>query len=339
VTEYSYLLVGSPLVSHLTTRSRTLRGLLFLFLGYAFLSAVTGIFVAESALHPARRKLPPEAESFGRAIAKASESDLEDVAVSTSDGAVLRAWSIRPRQSNGNAVILLHGMSDNRLGMTGYAQLLLGHGFTVLLPDARAHGSSGGTLATYGLLERLDIQAWFQRLLANDHPRCIFGLGESMGAAQLLQSLEIEPRFCGVVAESFFSTFREIAYDRMGQFVHAGPWVGRTVLRPVEEIALLYVRLKYGLDMKGASPEDSVARSGVPVFLIHGQIDHNIPVRHSRRIQALNPHIVLWEVPNTDHCGAIASVPKEFEEKLVGWFQMQPARVENLQDPQTTAGR
>jgi uncharacterized protein len=244
------------MVNHATTPSRTLRWLLFLFLGYAFLSVSTGIFVAESALHSKRRMLPLEAESFGQAIAKGSKSDLEEVTVSMPDGVVLRGWSIRPRQSNGDAVILLHGMSDNRLGMTGYAQLLLGHGFTVLLPDARAHGASGGTLATYGLLERFDIHAWFQRLLASDSPRCIFGLGESMGAAQLLQSLEVEPRFCGVVAESSFSTFREIGYDRMGQFVQAGPWVGRTVLRPVEEIALLYVRLKYGLDMTRASPED-----------------------------------------------------------------------------------
>ena len=38
--------------------------------------------------------------------------------------------------------------------MVGYAELLLAHGFTVLLPDARAHGASGGSLATYGLLER-----------------------------------------------------------------------------------------------------------------------------------------------------------------------------------------
>jgi hypothetical protein len=35
------------------------------------------------------------------------------------------------------------------------------------------------------------------------HSKCIFGIGESMGAAVLLQSVEKERRFCAVVAESF----------------------------------------------------------------------------------------------------------------------------------------
>ncbi len=54
----------------------------------------------------------------------------------------LRAWLLTPNQANANAVILLHGLSDNRVGMTGYAELLLNHHYTILQPDARAHGAS-----------------------------------------------------------------------------------------------------------------------------------------------------------------------------------------------------
>ena len=217
-------------------------------------------------------------------------------------------------------MILFHGLADNRIGMTGYAQLFLAHGFTVLLPDARAHGASGGQLATYGLLERNDIHQWFDFLVAQLHPHCIYGFGESMGAAELLQSVTIEPHFCAVVAESSFSTFREIAYDRMGQPFHLGPWFGRTLFRPVIEFAFLYVRWKHHLDMQQVSPEDSIATSKVPVLLIHGQIDGNIPPRHSQRIQASNPKAVLWKVPNADHCGAISAAPREFELRVLDWF-------------------
>jgi hypothetical protein len=38
-------------------------------------------------------------------------------------------------------------------------------------------------------------------------------------------------------------------------------------------------------------------------------------------ILARNPTVVFWEVPNTDHCGAIRSHPGEFEERLIGWFE------------------
>jgi pimeloyl-ACP methyl ester carboxylesterase len=259
-----------------------------------------------------------------RNIAHQLNSDLADPSITTPDSITLRAWIIHPQRSNGDAVILLHGLADNRVGMTGYAQLLLANGFTVLLPDARAHGASGGPLATYGLLERRDIHQWFDFLAAQDHPNCIFGFAESMGAAELLQSLSIEPRFCAVAAESSFSTFREIAYDRMGQPFHLGPWFGRTIFRPVVEFAFLYARWKYGLDMQQVSPEDAVAATRVPVFLIHGQIDSNIPLRHSRRIQARNPKVVLWEVPNADHCGAISTAPQEFNRRLLTWFSAQP---------------
>jgi uncharacterized protein len=190
----------------------------------------------------------------------------------------------------------------------------------VLLPYARAHGAGGGGLVTYGLLERRDIAQWAGLLRTEVDAHCVYGMGESMGAAELLQSLPAGAPFCAVVAESAFANFREIAYDRMGQPFHLGAWVGRTVLRPLVEIAFLRARWKYGLDMEQVSPEDAVARTQVPVLLIHGQIDGNIPLRHSRRIHALVPQTVFWEVPGADHCGAIAAAPREFQNRLLDWF-------------------
>src|SRR4030081_2630249 len=160
--------------------------LLILYLGFC---AVAGVFVADGTLHPARRPLTQEEETTIRQTFDAIGAEIEDVSITTPDNVVLSAWIVQPRQSNGEAVLLLHGLADNRIGMTGYARLLLAHGFAVLLPDSRAHGRSGGALATYGLLERNDVHQWFDWLAAREHPRCIFGFGESMGAAQLLQSL------------------------------------------------------------------------------------------------------------------------------------------------------
>jgi hypothetical protein len=276
--------------------------------------------VAEGTLHPGRRPLLAKDEMQAQEMAHNQDSELADVTIAARDRATLRAWSIRPRNGSGKAVILLHGLSDNRLGMIGYAELLLVHGFSVLMPDARAHGASGGQLATYGLLESEDIRRWFDWLQESQRPICIFGFAESMGAAQLLQSLQTEPAFCAVAAESPFSSFREIAYDRVGQFFHTSPWLGRTILRPVVEVAFGYSRWKYKMNFEQVSPERIVAATKVPVLLIHGQIDSNIPIRHSRRIATNNPTLTLWEVPNTDHCGAISTARQEFEQRLIRWF-------------------
>jgi pimeloyl-ACP methyl ester carboxylesterase len=72
--------------------------------------------------------------------------------------------------------------------------------------------------------------------------------------------------------------------------------------------------------MRDISPEDSVAATKVPVLLIHGDVDSNIPVRHSRLIHARNAATQIWEVPGADHCGAISTAPREFEERVLVWF-------------------
>jgi uncharacterized protein len=188
-------------------------------------------------------------------MVRAMKAELQEVSITTPDRAALRGWLLRPATNNGNAALVLHGLADNRLGMTGYAELLLAHGYTVLLPDARPHGLSGGELATYGLLEREDIHKWVDFLLAVTHPRCVYGMGESMGAAELLQSLQEDTRFCAVVAESPFSTFREIAYDRMGQPFHMGPVGGKNSAsadgRDCPFASALEVRTGYGAGITG----------------------------------------------------------------------------------------
>ena len=72
----------------------------------------------------------------------------------------------------------------------------------------------------------------------------------------------------------------------MGQQFHAGPWVGRTILRPVVEIALAYARWKYHLDLAKASPEIAVVRTQVPVLLIHGSADTVNPLETNAAILA-----------------------------------------------------
>lgn len=181
-----------------------------LLLGYVVVCCAAGVFVAEATLHPGRRALVAADEEQARKMAQRQDSVITDVAIAAGDGTRLVGWELRPRRRNDNVVILLHGLSDNRMGMIGYAEMLLHRGFSVLMPDSRAHGSSGGAVATYGLQEGDDIHRWFEWALEHEHPTCIFGFGESMGAAHLLQSLQPEPGFCAVAAESPFSSLREM---------------------------------------------------------------------------------------------------------------------------------
>jgi uncharacterized protein len=296
---------------------------------WLILCGVAGILTVDWALHPPRLALTPDDEAHAAAIAKGHGANLQQVEITANDGAILRAWAIRPAAGNGNAVILLHGIAGNRAGMLGLGEMLLRHGYSVLLPDARAQGMSGGELATYGVLEAGDIHRWADWLVQKQAPRCINAMGESMGAAQLLNSLQSWHGFCAVAAESSFASFREASYVRIGEWAGTGPWLGRALLRPVIESGILYARWKYRVDLASADPAQAVAASQIPVLLIHGLRDDNMPPYNSEMILATseghNPAVSLWEPPDAGHCGAMGAEPHQFDRAVIEWFRSHQA--------------
>jgi len=280
-----------------------------------------GIGLGWIALHPPRRPIKPREITTVQALATADSAQFIDSSISAREGVALKAWFLQPQSEPRDAVILLHGVSDNRMGMYGYGRWLLSKNYAVLLPDARSHGLSSG-MASYGLHESDDIHLWVDWLEENYHPRCVYALGESMGAAQLLQALAKEKRFCAVVAESPFATFREVAYARFGREFHTGRWIGKTFFRPTVDVGFLFVRLQYGLDMEKASPVKAVETTKTPILLMHGLSDRNIPPYHSDEIHAHNPsEVTVWKVPGAAHTGAHNAAPSEFEAKVLSWFQ------------------
>lgn len=293
------------------------RKLLIAVLSYSLISCIIALILNGFAFHPAR--VPVDKVHSVRIADTQSEINLQDVTVVALDGVQLKGWFAQPFDANGNAVILLHGVGDNRQGMMGFAPEFLSRGYTVLLPDSRGHGSSGG-IPTYGIREVDDVVLWYKWLASHCDIKGLYGMGESMGGAILLQTLNRIP-FCAVVAESPFASFREIAYIRVGQFLNTGTWVGKTILRPSIELAFIYGWLTQGVWLPDASPESSVAVTRIPVLLIHGLADASIPCRQSEKIFARrNGPVDLWKVPKAGHCGACAIAKDEFYRRVNDWF-------------------
>jgi dipeptidyl aminopeptidase/acylaminoacyl peptidase len=291
--------------------------------GYLLLCVMGGIFLSEGSLKLRRLPLRHVHEIAAMAYDKYG-TELQDASIRAADGAALKGWYLHPSQFNGNAVVLMHGITDNREGVAGYGKLFLEHGYAVLLPDARGHGESGGEIATYGLKDADDIHRWVSWIYAKEGSSlgCVYGFGESYGAALILDSLEIEPRYCAVAVESPFSTARAMSYERVSRPLHMGPWFGKTLGQPIIESAVIYSRLRYGIDLLKASPLDAVKHSTVPVLLIHGTKDRNISPHHSEAIARAAPdHVQLWLVPGAIHTGAWTTAHEEFESRVLGWFR------------------
>ena len=283
----------------------------------AFLgSAVVGEMLGRGVLHPMVRPLTPPSIQICERVLQKVGANPEDFAVSAPDGVLLRGWKVRSASANGHWVLLFHGVSDNRTGMTGQAALLLHHGYSVVMMDARAHGDSGGNMATFGLLERRDTRAIIDALSTTETPRNPFALGSSMGAAIALQSAAVEPRIAAVVAESSFSDLREVTFDYAG--LHWSPWLGKTLFRPGTWTVISTAQKEGGFSVDEVSPEKSVSVRPFPVMLICDGSDHIIPCRHTRRIfRAATGPKELWEVRGADHASAIGAEPAEYERRVI----------------------
>ncbi len=273
---------------------------------------------AESAVKVRAEKRQPVLESEAAAALGSFGKTVDPVEIFARDGIALRGWLFHPVSPNGEAVILLHGFTNSRRGMFDHARLYLKNGFTVLTPDSRGHGNSGGKLVSFGIREVRDLRDWVGWLVKRMGVEKVFGHGHSMGAGVLLQSLDRETRWKAVVAESSFTRFREIAYERMAGRVRINSWVGRALLLPVGESGLLYIRLRYGANLRKARPIEQLRKTRTRVMLIHGRDDQSIPFQQSGELHRSNPEATeLWIVPGARHTTCLATAGDEYERRLM----------------------
>jgi alpha-beta hydrolase superfamily lysophospholipase len=315
----------------MTLRRRLIRILLILLLFPPLLAGIAGWLVAPSFLHPIRRELTADLIREADASFTFSGGHREDFDVRAPDGILLRGWIVRPQHPNGSWVLLFHGVADNRIGVIGQSEFLLRAGYSIVMMDARAHGASEGSIATYGWLERNDTKSIIDALLRSESSTTftsstsstsfshIFALGESMGAGIALQSAAVDPRIKAVVAEASFANLREASYDYAG--LRRSPLFGMTVFRPFSWTLLYRGEELTGFPIAEVSPEKAVASRPFPVLLICDEKDEALPCRHTRRIYAAarGPK-QLWEVPGAFHTAALGFQPAEFHRRVLDFF-------------------
>jgi alpha-beta hydrolase superfamily lysophospholipase len=292
----------------------------------ALLSAASGYIgnaIGAGVLHPAN--LNPERLQEAEQTFKRTSATKTDFTVRANDGVELRGWKVVPPSANGDWVLLFHGVSDNRTGDLGHAEFLLRHGYSAVMMDSRAHGESGGDMATYGWKERYDTVAITDALYATEKVRHLYAHGVSMGAAIALQSAAVEPRIAAVSAEDPFANLREVTYDYAG--LDVSPFLGKTLFRPASIFAIRAVAKAVGFNPDEVSPEKAVAQRPFPILLICGTNDHRIPCRHAEAIyNAATGPKELWIVQGAGHASALGQAPAEYENRVVSFFEKYPGK-------------
>jgi len=301
---------------------RAIRIGLILLLFPALLSVAGGWMGASGFLHPEKRALTPDMSrdadvTFGQIGAQREEFD-----VRAPDGAMLRGWKVRAAAPNGSWVLVFHGVADNRYGVTEHARLLLKGGYSVVMMDSRAHGASGGEMASYGWLERKDTSAVIDELERAEHPKHLYALGISMGAGIALQAAGNDARIEAVAAEAPFANLQEAAYDYAG--LQRWPLLGKTFFAPGAWVLIYRGEKMAGFPASEVSPEKAVAKRPFPLLLICDGADVVLPCRHAEMIlRAASGPKELWRVPGAMHTGALGTASEEFRRRVIQFFDRQ----------------
>lgn len=195
-------------------------------------------------------------------------------------------------------IILFHGYRSCALrDCSGGFVLAHRLGFNVLAVDQRAHGRSGGTTITFGILERYDCLCWSKfaaERLCNGAPILLSGL--SMGAATVLMAadLPLPKEVVGILADCPYSSPKDIIKK-----VCADMKIPSNLTYPFVRLG---ARLFGHFDLNASSAVKAIGNANVPILLFHGEDDRYVPCEMSRLISTANTHnCVLHTFPIAGH--------------------------------------
>jgi uncharacterized protein len=236
------------------------------------------------------------------------------VDLSASDG--IRLHAVYAKGSGRAAVILIHGYQTSSREMLENARLFLKHGYSVLVPDLRAHGESGGQQATWGRDELDDLERlrlWLVQQPQID-PGRVGVLGNSMGSGLGLLYAAKTGQVAAVAAVS--------PYDSLEGLMRFTVAHTPLPLFPTVDFYLAAMRLRLGINLDGLSPVKQIVKiSPRPVLIVMGGADtHLDPQGGQRLFDAAKEPRRLCFIPDGGHADMLSRWPQAYETQVVGFF-------------------
>ena len=290
---------------------------LYLILAFIFLLPLFNLILG---IHPPRFRSEDNPNNYGL--------NYEEISFPTEDGLTLRGWFIPaespvqplPSQEKGApdacATILFgHGYPFDKANILQHS-LFLHSRFNLLLFDFRYFGESEGAYTTAGLLEIRDVNAAVEYVKGRNDvdPTRLGAMGFSLSASSFI--LARHPDLRAIVADSPYASLEKVVQQQF--FFLPGPtkW-------PFVALTRVYARLLLGLRLSDGSPSKAVEELNIPILLIHGDKDSQIPLEHAREIYAqANPNTTeLWLVRGADHGFAHAMEGYQYEIRVREFFE------------------
>lgn len=228
----------------------------------------------------------------------------------TFDGLNLVATYIPNPHTIGRLAILAHGLGHSREQMIPYARIFMSLGYDVLMPDARAFGDSEGHTIGYGWLDRLDYERWIITALnelGNDLEIVLMGI--SMGAATVMATSgePLPSNVKAIIEDSGYTDLYAEAKFRLTHKFHLPAY-------PIMPMANQIARNSAGYAFTDGKILQQVAKSDLPILMIHGSHDQTVPVRNAHQLyEQLPQQKGLYIDAEAAHVQAIRTHPDRYQ--------------------------
>lgn len=192
----------------------------------------------------------------------------EDIILRSKDGLKLRGIFIE--NNSDKTMVFVHGITVGLIWSIKYIDMFINRGWNVLIYDQRRHGQSEGKYSTFGYYEKEDLDLWVNWVVDRKGKDSIIGLhGESMGAATVLQYLDINKHVKFAIADCPYSDMRELLKGKLAQY--------KGFLDPILPICNIITKRRAKFDFDWVKPIECVRKSEIPVMFAHGDEDTFVP--------------------------------------------------------------
>ncbi|MFH5810548.1 alpha/beta hydrolase [Companilactobacillus sp. FL22-1] len=226
----------------------------------------------------------------------------------TKDKVKLKARYLPANHQTAKTVVVIHGFGSASKYMGTYVKMFHDAGYNVLAPDTRSFGMSGGKYAGYGWKDRTDMAEWINMINQKFGSKSEVGLfGVSMGAATVMYTLGEKPKNVKFAIEDCgYSTISgELDYQLKEMF--------NLPSFPIVPTASLYGDALAGYNFYQASTRETLKKSKVPLFVIHGSKDTFVPTKNAYQNYdyAKGPK-KLWIVKGAGHAESLNVAGQEY---------------------------
>ena len=218
-------------------------------------------------------ELSPARENWRKYSAEAYDwfaSEGQSVTYQRPDGSILRA-SYFPQEGHKYA-ILFHGYTGAAWQMAPYGKMYYDMGWSILTPDALAHGDSDGDYIGMGWLERPDVIGWINTIISEDTEAEIVLHGVSMGGATVMMAAgeNLPDNVKCIVEDCGYSSVWDEFRLQLKNVFHLPAF-------PLLDAASLMSKIRAGYSFKEASSVNQLRKATVPMLFIHGDADTFVP--------------------------------------------------------------